>query len=37
MNQEEAKKFYNPSQIEDSYYKIWEQRGYFELDGNKDI
>ncbi len=28
---------YNPSDIEDKYYKIWENRGYFEIDGNKDI
>ena len=28
---------YNPHEIEDNYYKIWEERGYFEIDGNKDI
>ncbi len=28
---------YNPQDIEDRYYKIWEERGYFEVDGNKDI
>ncbi len=28
---------YNPKEIEDSYYKIWEERGYFEIDGNKKI
>jgi len=28
---------YEPSKVEDSYYKIWEDRGYFEIDGNKDI
>ncbi len=28
---------YNPSVVEDSYYKIWEDRGYFEIDGNKNI
>jgi len=28
---------YNPKIIEDSYYKIWENRGYFEVDGNKSI
>jgi len=28
---------YEPSKIEDSFYKIWEQRGYFEIDGNKSI
>ena len=28
---------YNPSEIEDKFYKIWEERGYFEVDGNKAI
>ena len=28
---------YEPSTVEDSYYKIWEDRGYFEIDGNKSI
>ena len=28
---------YEPSQVEDSFYKIWEERGYFEIDGNKSI
>ncbi|WP_320036329.1 valine--tRNA ligase [Halarcobacter sp.] len=28
---------YEPSQVEDKYYKIWEDRGYFEIDGNKAI
>jgi valyl-tRNA synthetase len=28
---------YEPSQVEDKFYKIWEQRGYFEIDGNKSI
>jgi len=28
---------YNPAEIEDKYYKIWEERGYFEINGNKDI
>ena len=28
---------YEPSQVEDSFYKIWEDRGYFEIDGNKSI
>jgi len=28
---------YEPSKVEDSFYKIWEQRGYFEIDGNKSI
>jgi len=28
---------YNPKKSEDKYYKIWEERGYFEIDGNKSI
>lgn len=28
---------YNPQEIESNYYKIWEDRGYFEIDGNKEI
>ncbi|OCL89813.1 valine--tRNA ligase [Aliarcobacter thereius] len=28
---------YEPSKVEDSFYKIWEERGYFEIDGNKSI
>ncbi|WP_419770377.1 MAG: valine--tRNA ligase [Candidatus Marinarcus sp.] len=28
---------YEPSKVEDNYYKIWESRGYFEIDGNKSI
>ncbi|HIO90135.1 MAG TPA: valine--tRNA ligase, partial [Campylobacterales bacterium] len=28
---------YNPQDIEDRYYKIWEERGYFEVDGNSKI
>ena len=28
---------YEPSKIEDNYYKICEDRGYFEIDGNKSI
>jgi valyl-tRNA synthetase len=28
---------YNPKDIEDKYYKIWEERGYFEIDGNRSI
>lgn len=28
---------YEPSKIEDKFYKIWESRGYFEIDGNKSI
>ena len=28
---------YEPSKVEDKYYKIWEDRGYFEIEGNKSI
>ncbi len=28
---------YNPQEIEDKYYKICEERQYFEVDGNKEI
>ena len=28
---------YEPSQVEDKFYKIWEDRGYFEIDGNESI
>ena len=28
---------YNPKEVEENYYKIWEDRGYFEVDGNKAI
>ncbi|MRI83094.1 MAG: valine--tRNA ligase [Nitratiruptor sp.] len=28
---------YDPHTIEPAYYKIWEERGYFELDGNRKI
>ena len=28
---------YNPQEIENKYYKIWEDRKYFEIDGNKAI
>lgn len=28
---------YNPSEIEEKYYKTWESRGYFEIDGNAAI
>lgn len=29
--------FYNSKEIEEKYYKICEERGYFEIDGNKSI
>lgn len=28
---------YEPAKIEDQFYKIWEERKYFEIDGNKAI
>ena len=28
---------YNPQETENRYYKIWEERKYFEIDGNKAI
>ncbi len=34
---ENSKKVYSPNEIEDKYYKLWEERGYFEIDGNKSI
>ncbi len=33
----EKSTIYNPKNIEDRYYKIWEERKYFEINGNKDI
>ena len=32
-----AKKVYDPKSLENSYYKLWEARGYFEIDGNQAI
>ncbi|AQW84399.1 valyl-tRNA synthetase [Campylobacter pinnipediorum subsp. pinnipediorum] len=29
--------FYNPKDVEEEFYKICEERGYFEIDGNKEI
>ena len=29
--------FYDAKAVEEKFYKIWEERGYFELDGNKQI
>ncbi len=31
------KSVYNPKDTEQRYYKIWEERGYFEIDGNTNI
>ncbi len=33
----EKKNVYDPKEIEESYYKLWEARGYFEVDGNQNI
>jgi valyl-tRNA synthetase len=30
-------KTYDPKTVEEAYYKLWEERGYFEIDGNKAI
>ena len=32
-----SKQTYDPKSIENTYYKLWEERGYFEIDGNKAI
>ncbi|WP_345970850.1 valine--tRNA ligase [Sulfurimonas sp. HSL1-6] len=32
-----SKKSYDPSSVESAFYPIWEERGYFEIDGNKAI
>ena len=29
--------FYDAKEVEDKFYKIWEERGYFEINANKDI
>ncbi|MEA3417922.1 MAG: valine--tRNA ligase [Campylobacterota bacterium] len=34
---EEKKKVYNPKEVENNYYKLWEERGYFEIGGNAKI
>ncbi len=34
---DKRKNVYNPKEVESRYYKIWEERGYFEVDGNIDI
>ena len=31
----EKKAIYNPKEVEDNYYKLCEERGYFEIEGNK--
>ena len=37
MSETQKKNHYDPHAIEEAYYKIWEDRGYFEIDGNKKI
>ena len=32
-----SKQTYDPNAVEEHYYKLWEERGYFEIDGNKAI
>jgi len=34
---EKAKKVYNPKEVESDYYRLWEARGYFEIEGNEAI
>lgn len=34
---ETVKKVYDPKSLENTYYALWEERGYFEIDGNKAI
>ncbi len=34
---DKRKNVYNPKEVESRYYNIWEERGYFEVDGNSDI
>jgi len=33
----EKKAVYEPKEVEDKYYKLCEERGYFEIEGNKSI
>ncbi|TLE16482.1 valine--tRNA ligase [Helicobacter apodemus] len=35
--QEKTNSTYNPKEIEESYYQLWEQCGYFEIYGNEAI
>lgn len=37
MSETAKKNVYNPKETEAKYYKIWEDRGYFEIDGNQAI
>ncbi|WP_104721154.1 valine--tRNA ligase [Helicobacter mesocricetorum] len=37
MQEKTSSTTYNPKEIEESYYQIWEQSGYFEINGNQAI
>jgi len=37
MSETEKKTVYNPKEIEENYYQIWEERNYFEIEGNTPI
>lgn len=37
MSETTKKNVYNPKEIEESYYKLWEERNYFEIEGNQKI
>jgi valyl-tRNA synthetase len=37
MSEKKVVNKYNPKEVEDKFYKICEDRGYFEIDGNKSI
>jgi len=37
MSETTKKNVYNPKEIEERYYKLWEERNYFEIEGNKSI
>ncbi len=37
MSEEKVVNKYNPKEVEDKFYKICEDRGYFEIDGNRSI
>ena len=34
---ETKKRVYNPKEVENDYYRLWEERGCFEIEGNKAI
>ncbi|WP_457597207.1 valine--tRNA ligase [Hydrogenimonas sp.] len=37
MSDNTKKNYYDPKAVEESYYRTWEERGYFEIDGNEAI